>query len=99
MAAGVPILVSSHSGIASTLDTITQYESIVQESKLESQEKVWKEKIIEKLVQPEQSHRYAVRLREYFLLDTSVAETHLELIKTITGELAPVAYKFNTLVI
>ena len=98
MAAGVPVLVSSHSGIASILETITQYESIVQESKLESEEKVWKEKIIEKLVQPVQSHRYAARLREDFLLDTSIAETHLELVKTISGELAPIASKFNTIV-
>ena len=45
----------------------------------------WKEHIIQKLVRPEESQQTAERLRQQFLLDMSIAQTHLDFINIITG--------------
>ena len=87
VAAGVPIMVSSHSGIASLLKTITQDESIVRESSLESFEETWKDGIIKKLLRPEEAQVTATRLREQLLLDSSIAQTHLDFIRIIAGKM------------
>ena len=86
VAAGIPILVSNHSGIASVLETMCQDESIVKESALQPDAKTWKEAIIMKLVKPEEAKRAATTLREQLLLDTSIAQTHLDFTKTIIGK-------------
>ena len=85
VAAGVPILVSSHSGVASLLETLTQNESIVRGSSLESDEEMWKDRIIQRLLRPEESEGEAHRLREQLLLDSSIAETHLNFTRIVTG--------------
>ena len=87
VAAGVPILVSSHSGMASILETIAQNESVVQESSLESDEETWKDKVIRKLVKPEDSQRIANTLREQLLLDTKITQTHLDFARIICGKI------------
>ena len=77
-AAGVPILVSQDSGIASLLQSIYQDESLVK-----TKTQTWRERIIEKLVRPDEAQQTADRLREQ--LDTSIAQTHLDFIDTVTG--------------
>ena len=85
IAAGVPVLISRDSGLASLLDTIIEDEPIVGKNKLKANAQSWKESIIQKLVKPEESQQTAKRLRDKLLLDTSIAETHLDFINTITG--------------
>ena len=87
VAAGVPILVSSHSGMASILETIAQNESVVQESSLESDEETWKDKVIRTLVKPEDSQRIANTLREQLLLDTKITQTRLDFASIIGGKI------------
>ena len=55
IAAGVPVLVSSHSGIASLLETLHQDESITRESTLDSDVNQWRDRILQKLLRPEDS--------------------------------------------
>ena len=85
IAAGVPVLISKDSGLASLLDTMIEDESIVGKNKLKANVQTWKERIIQKLVKPEESKQTAKRLREQLLLDTSIAESHLDFINTIAG--------------
>ena len=85
IAAGVPVLVSRDSGLASLLDTMIEDESIVGKNQLKVDAQSWKEHIIQKLVRPEESQQTAKRLREQFLLDTNIAQTHLDFINVISG--------------
>ena len=85
IAAGVPVLVSRDSGLASLLDTMMDDETIVGKNKPKANAQTWKERIIQKLVNPEESQQTAKRLREKLLLDSSIAQTHLDFINTITG--------------
>ena len=87
VAAGVPILVSNHSGIASVLKTILQDKSVVKESSLEPDEETWKDRILQKLLRPEESQRTAARLREQLLLDSSIVQSHLDFIQIIAGKI------------
>ena len=86
IAAGVPVLVSNHSGMAAVLEIICQDESVVKESVLQSDVNIWKEGILKKLLRPEDSQRDANRLREHLLLDTNIAQTHLNFIGSIVGK-------------
>ena len=86
IAAGVPILVPNHSGIASLLQTLSEDKSIIRESTLDSEVTAWREGILQKLLQPEESQRMANRMKEQLLLDTSIAETHLDFIRTVVGK-------------
>ena len=79
-AAGVPVLVSQHSGIASLMQTMYQDQSVVK-----TKTETWKERIIEKLVRPAEAQQIADRLRKQLLLDTNIAQTHLDFINTVTG--------------
>ena len=85
IASGVPILVSNHSGMASLLEIMCQDESFVKESALQPIGNVWIEGILQKLLKPEDSQLKAYRLREELLLDTSIAQTHLDFIITVVG--------------
>ena len=86
IAAGVPVLLSKDSGLASLLNTMIEDEPIVGKNKLKVNAQTWKERIIQKLVKPEESQHTARKLREQFLLDTSIAQTHLDFINTIAGK-------------
>ena len=87
IAAGVPVLVSRDSGLASLLDTMIEDESIGGKNQLKVSAQSWKEHIIQKLIRPEESQQTAERLRQQFLLDTSIAQTHLDFINVISGEI------------
>ena len=87
IAARVPVLVSSHSGLASLLEMICQDDSVVRESVLDSDVDVWKEAILQRLLRPEDSQLKATRLREQLLLDSSIAKTNLDFIVTIVGKI------------
>ena len=87
VAAGVPILVSSHSGIASVLKTIIHDQSVVQESSLEPDEETWTDRILQKLLRPEESQGTAARLRDQLLLDSSIAQSHLDFTRSVAGKI------------
>ena len=82
---GIPILISRDSGVASLLDTMMEYETIVGKNKPKANVQTWKERIIQKLVKPGESQQTAKRLRDRLLLDTSITETHLNFINIIAG--------------
>ena len=87
IAAGVPVLISRYSGIAWLLQKMSEDEPIVYGTKLEHPLDKWKERILQKLLRPDQSQRAANRLREQLLLDTSIAQTHLDFINIIASKL------------
>ena len=86
IAAGVPVLVSRYSGLARFLREIVGDESVVYETKSQSATDTWKDRILERLLRPEEPQKTANKLREQFLLDTNIAETHLEFINTIASK-------------
>ena len=61
-------------------------EPVVYGIKSQSATELWKDKILEKLLRPEESQRAANRLREQLLLDASIVETHLEFISVISSK-------------
>ena len=85
VAAGVPVLVSRDSGLASLLHTMVEDEPVVYRNKMEVNTETWKDRIVQKLVKPEESQRAANRLREQLLLDTSITQTHLDFVNAIAG--------------
>ena len=87
VAAGVPILVSAHSGMASTLARIVEDESVVRESSLESKEETWKDRITQKLLRPAEFQEKATRLREQLLLESSITQSHLDFTTIVAGEI------------
>ena len=98
MASGVPILVSYHSEMASILKMITQDDSIVRESSLKSGEELWKDKIIQKLLKPQDSQKTANMLKEELLLNTTIAQTHIDFISIIAGETLYFTFKIQWLI-
>ena len=87
IAAGVPILVSRYTGLAHLLQKKLEDECVVYGTKLESQLDIWKDRILKKLLRPDESQRAANRLREQLLLDTSIGQTHLDFINVISSKL------------
>ena len=85
-AAGIQVLVSRYSGIARLLERMAEDESVVCGIKSEPVVNIWKDRILERLLRPEESQRAANRLREQLLLDTSVAQTHLDFINIIASK-------------
>ena len=93
IAAGVPVLVSRYSGIARLLRGMAEDEPVVYGTKLQSRTDIWKDRILERLLRPEESQRAASRLREQLLLDTSIAQTHLDFINVIAGKFSAQAFQ------
>ena len=87
IAAGVPVLVSEYSGLASLLRTMEGNKSVVYYRRYSEDIETWKDRIIQKLVKPEESQRSANRLKEQLFLDTSIAQTHLDFINTVGGKI------------
>ena len=85
IAAGVPVLISRYSGLSALLREMQQDEPIVHRNESEVNIETWKERIIQKLTQPDRSVQRANILRDQLLLDTSIAQTHLNFINTIAG--------------
>ena len=84
---GTPILVSSNSGIASLMKYVGEGEAIVYNTtgSLHNDSEVWSEKIYQKISDPQRAQIMAQSLRGTLLLDTSIAASHLEFIKIVTG--------------
>ena len=80
-------MVSSHSGMASVLEIVSQDESVVRESSTGPEAETWKDRILQKLLRPEDSQRRANRLTENLLLDTNIVQTHLDFTRIITGKI------------
>ena len=86
VAAGVPILVSRHSGVSSVLSKMeVEDESFVHESYGEPDVETWKQRIIQKIMNPDKAHSQASRLREQLLLDIRITSTHLDFVSIIVG--------------
>ena len=86
IAAGVPVLVSRYSGVASLLQKMTEDESVVYGIKSLPAIDIWRDRILERLLRPEESQRTANRLKEKLLLDTIIAETHLNFVHIIDSK-------------
>ena len=86
---GVPILVASNSGVASLMNSVGEGEAIVYDTtgNLRNDSRVWSEKIIQKISDPAEAQNCAKLLRTTLILDTSIATSHLEFIRLVTGEL------------
>ena len=84
---GVPILVSSNSGLASLMESLGEGEAIVYRTTGSSSKDAteWSERIIQKIRDPEQAQILAESLRGTFLLDTSISASRIDFIKIITG--------------
>ena len=87
IAAGVPVLISRYSGIAWLLQKMSEDEPVVYGTKFERPLDKWKDRILQKLLRPDQSQKAANRLREQLLLDTNIAQTHLDFINIIASKL------------
>ena len=87
IAAGVPVLVSRYSGIGRLLQKMAEDEPVVYGTKSESPLETWKERILQKLLRPEESQKTADRLREQLLLDASIAQTYLDFINIVASKL------------
>ena len=94
VAAGVPILVSKHSGITSLLSKMVEDDTSVHDIFGESDVETWKERIIQKIMNPKEAQSQASRLREQLLLDVSIASTHLDFINIIVGMYTQAYFKF-----
>ena len=86
IAAEVPVLISKHAGMARFLYEITGDESVVYETKAEPSVSMWKDRILERLLKPEQSQQVAKSLREQLLLNTIIAQGHLGFINFIASK-------------
>ena len=65
---------------------MAENEPVVYGTKLESPLETWKERILKRLLRPDESERAANKLREQLLLGTSIAQTHLDFINIIASE-------------
>ena len=86
IAAGVPILVSRYSGIARLLQKMAEDEPVVYGIKSQSATELWKERILQRLLRPGESQQSGNRLIGHLLLDTRIAQTHLDFINVIASK-------------
>ena len=84
---GVPILVSSNCGIASLMDSLVEGEAIVRNTtgSLQKDSEIWCDRIYQKMSDLQNAQKVAQSLRGTLLLDTSIAASHIEFIKIVTG--------------
>ena len=84
--AGVPVLVSCNTGIARFLQSLNTSESLIkQHADLHEGERLWTAEIQRKICNPDTARGRAKNLQQKCLYDTSIAYSHLELIRTILG--------------
>ena len=86
---GVPILVSSNSGISSLMNSLMEGEAIVRNTtgRLQKDSEIWCDRIYQKMSDLQNAQMMAQSLRRALLLDTSIAASHIEFIKIVTGML------------
>ena len=86
MAAGVPILVSRNSGIVSYIHSKSLSEPIVWDHEGTTKDvETWKERLIQKIINPHEALCTTRELKKMLLLDTNIASTHLDFIQTVAG--------------
>ena len=96
MASGVPVLTSRNSGIAALLQTMGMPEPTVFDDKgMVENVTTWKERMVYKITNPEETLKTAAELRKMLLLDTKIAVTHLEAVKIVTGKPCSKSMLFN----
>ena len=95
MAAGVPVLVSGGSGVASFLHSVGESEPIVWDGQgFTDDVETWKQRLLEKITNREQAQTVAAELRKILLLGAKIPATHLSFLKYVTGK---VLLSFNNL--
>ena len=88
LAAGVPVLVSRSSGLASFLDDNGVAEAVVWDGQgfTESTEE-WKKRLVQKITNPNEAQQIAQELREILKLDAHTSLSHKNFIKDVTRKL------------
>ena len=87
IAAGIPVLVSKNSGIASFLQSIGEQEPIVWDTgKFANDVNIWKERLTEKLCDQTKAESQARELRKALMLGATIASTHVDFTKIICGK-------------
>ena len=87
IAAGIPVLLSRNSGIASFLQSIGEQDPIVWDTgKFANDVNIWKERLIEKLCDQTKAESQTRELRKALLLGATIASTHVEFTKIICGK-------------
>ncbi len=85
--AGTPLLVSSNTGFGDYLHSLKLNEPLIgQHWDLHSGQVLWQREILKKLSDPIAARDEAYNLQQKCLLDTSIACSHLELIRAILGK-------------
>ena len=87
MAAGVPVLVSRSSGVASFLHSVGESEPIVWDDQgFTADVETWKQRLLEKITNRERARTVAAELRKILLLGAKIPATHLGFMKYVTGK-------------
>ena len=88
LAAGVPVLVSRGSGLASLLDDRGVAESVVWDgNSFNENTEEWKKRLIQKITNPDEAQQIAQELREILKLDARTTLSHRHFIKYVTRKL------------
>ena len=86
-AAGTSILVSSNSGMASLLHHLDEVKSVIHnKGALNADAQLWNVRITEKLTKPKDAQQEAENIRAKLIQDTTIASSHLDFIRIITGK-------------
>ncbi len=85
--AGVPVLVSSNSGLADLLRQIPVLDSTLDVKGVSQDMQCWEDKIFQKIMNAKESEKEANAIKKNLLLDTTIEESHNKFIATITGNL------------
>ncbi len=80
-AAGTPVLVSRFCGVAVWLKSLGDAASVVWGSDAD----VWASRVAQTLLAPAEATRRAEELRKQLLLNSQIAASHLDCVKTVTG--------------
>ena len=87
IAAGIPVLVSKSSGIATFLQSIGEQDPIVWDTgKFANDVSIWMERLTEKLCDQTKAESQARELRKALLLGATIACTHVEFTKIVCGK-------------
>ena len=84
--AGVPVLVSSNSGLADLLREIPVLDSTLDVKGVSQDMQCWEDKIFQKIMNAKESEEEANAIRKNLLLDTSIEESHNKFVAIMTGK-------------
>ena len=89
LAAGVPVLVSKNSDLASLLEDKGMLEPVVWDSEEFARDtEKWKERLIQKITNPEEAQNLAKELKEVLKVDTKNVTTHRNFVAYVTSKLS-----------